>query len=140
MASISSDNIFKIFDPPPTQSHHQDTTPHTNYILLKMVVHGVSNYYIQEFSQQSRNQNPSSPIGLSIKLKYFNILLEYLKRIDMSHSETLYELKDIIGESTLHYTFTEMISFYEEIEYYEDCSYLMEFIRLFFPKRSWKPL
>jgi hypothetical protein len=77
-------------------------------------------------------------IDASIKLKYFIGLMRYLERIDLSQSDTLYDLKDLFGEQSIDYALKEMIDFFEEVEMYENCALLMRFYKVFFPKNSWK--
>jgi hypothetical protein len=64
--------------------------------------------------------------------------MRYLERIDLSQSDTLYDLKDLFGEQSIDYALKEMIDFFEEVEMYENCALLMKFFKIFFPKNSWK--
>lgn len=131
-------NIFEVGDEEVYRENGVEDLLHNTYILLGMTIKGVENYFIMEQMYQNRYGETFSTVRDSIKLKYFTGLMRYLERIDLSQSDTLYELKDLFGEQSIEYALTEMVDFFEGVEMYENCALLMKFYKVFFPKNSWK--
>ena len=131
-------NIFEVGDEEVYRENGVEDLLHNTYILLGMTIKGVENYFIMEQMYQNRYGETFSTVKDSIKLKYFTGLIKYLERIDLSQSDTLYELKDLFGEQSIEYALTEMVDFFEGVEMYENCALLMKFYKVFFPKNSWK--
>ena len=131
-------NIFEVGDEEVYRENGVEDLLHNTYILLGMTIKGVENYFIMEQMYQNRYGETFSTVKDSIKLKYFTGLIRYLVRIDLSQSDTLYELKDLFGEQSIEYALTEMVDFFEGVEMYENCALLMKFYKVFFPKNSWK--
>ena len=131
-------NIFEVGDEEVYKENGVEDLLHNTYILLGMTIKGVENYFIMEQMYQNRYGETFSTVKDSIKLKYFTGLIKYLERIDLSQSDTLYELKDLFGEQSIEYALTEMVDFFEGVEMYENCALLMKFYKVFFPKNSWK--
>ena len=131
-------NIFEVGDEEVYRENGVEDLLHNTYILLGMTIKGVENYFIMEQMYQNRYGETFSTVRDSIKLKYFTGLMRYLERIDLSQSDTLYELKDLFGEQSIEYALTEMVDFFEGVEMYENCALLMRFYKVFFPKNSWK--
>lgn len=131
-------NIFEVGDEEVYRENGVEDLLHNTYILLGMTIKGVENYFIMEQMYQNRYGETFSTVRDSIKLKYFTGLIKYLERIDLSQSDTLYELKDLFGEQSIEYALTEMVDFFEGVEMYENCALLMKFYKVFFPKNSWK--
>jgi hypothetical protein len=131
-------NIFEVGDEEVYRENGVEDLLHNTYILLGMTIKGVENYFIMEQMYQNRYGETFSTVRDSIKLKYFTGLIRYLERIDLSQSDTLYELKDLFGEQSIEYALTEMVDFFEGVEMYENCALLMKFYKVFFPKNSWK--
>ena len=131
-------NIFEVGDEEVYRENGVEDLLHNTYILLGMTIKGVENYFIMEQMYQNRYGETFSTVRDSIKLKYFTGLIRYLERIDLSQSDTLYELKDLFGEQSIEYALTEIVDFFEGVEMYENCALLMKFYKVFFPKNSWK--
>ena len=141
MKKIDKATLFSIFEAGDEEVYRENGVEdllHNTYILLGMTIKGVENYFIMEQMYQNRYGETFSTVKDSIKLKYFIGLIKYLERIDLSQSDTLYELKDLFGEQSIEYALTEMVDFFEGVEMYENCALLMKFYKVFFPKNSWK--
>ena len=141
MKKIDKATLFSIFEAGDEEVYRENGVEdllHNTYILLGMTIKGVENYFIMEQMYQNRYGETFSTVKDSIKLKYFTGLIKYLERIDLSQSDTLYELKDLFGEQSIEYALTEMVDFFEGVEMYENCALLMKFYKVFFPKNSWK--
>lgn len=141
MKKIDKATLFSIFEVGDQEVYRENGVEdllHNTYILLGMTIKGVENYFIMEQMYQNRYGETFSTVRDSIKLKYFTGLIKYLERIDLSQSDTLYELKDLFGEQSIEYALKEMVDFFEGVEMYENCALLMQFYKVFFPKNSWK--
>lgn len=141
MKKIDKATLFSIFEAGDEEIYRENGVEdllHNTYILFGMTIKGVENYFIMEQMYQNRYRETFSTVRDSIKLKYFTGLIKYLERIDLSQSDTLYELKDLFGEQAIEYALTEMVDFFEGVEMYENCALLMKFYKVFFPKNSWK--
>lgn len=141
MKKIDKTTLFSIFEVGDQEVYRENGVEdllHNTYILLGMTIKGVENYFIMEQMYQNRYGETFSTVRDSIKLKYFTGLIKYLERIDLSQSDTLYELKDLFGEQSIEYALKEMVDFFEGVEMYENCALLMQFYKVFFPKNSWK--
>jgi len=137
---LNADELFGIFsanDEEVYKENGMEDILHETYMLFGMAIKGVENYYIMEQMYQNRYGESFSNVRESIKLKYFTGLMKYLQRIDVSQSETLYELKDLFGEPSIEYAIKEMVDFFVKLEMYENCALLMKFYKVFFPKKSW---
>jgi len=108
-------SIFEVGDEEVYKENGVDDLLHSTYILFGMKVKGVENYFIMEQMYQNRYGETFSTVKDSIKLKYFIGLMRYLERIDLSQSDTLYDLKDLFGEQSIDYALKEMIDFFEEL-------------------------
>ena len=141
MRKIDKNTLFSIFEAVNEEVYQENEvydSLHNTYVLLGMVVRGVENYSIMEQMYENRYKESFATVRDSIKVKYFTGLIRYLERIDLLQLDTLYELKDLLGEQSINYALTEMIDFFEEVEMYENCALLMQFYKVFFPKNSWK--
>ena len=141
MRKIDKNTLFSIFEAVNEEVYQENevyNSLHNTYVLLGMVVRGVENYSIMEQMYENRYKESFATVRDSIKVKYFTGLIKYLERIDLSQSDTLYELKDLFGEQSIEYAVTEMVDFFEGVEMYENCALLMKFYKVFFPKNSWK--
>ena len=141
MRKIDKNTLFSIFEAVNEEVYQENEvydSLHNTYVLLGMAVRGVENYSIMEQMYENRYKESFATVRDSIKVKYFTGLIRYLERIDLLQLDTLYELKDLLGEQSINYALTEMIDFFEEVEMYENCALLMQFYKVFFPKNSWK--
>jgi len=137
---LNTDELFNIFSASDEEVYKENGIHdilHDTYMLFGMTIKGVENYYIMEQMYENRYGESFSNVRESIKLKYFIGLMRYLERIDLSQSDTLYELKDLFGEPAIDYAIKEMVDFFEKLEMYEHCALLMKFYKVFFPKKSW---
>ena len=141
MKKIDRDTLFTIFEIGDEEVYNENGVSDILYdstVLFNMAVRGVENYYLMEQMYTNKYGESFTSVKESIKLKYFIGLLRYLERIDLSQAETLYQLKDVFGEQSIHYALREMIDFFEKLEMYEYCAILFKFYKVFFPKNSWK--
>ena len=137
MKKLNSDELFSIFsqgDQTVYQENSLEEVLDNSFVLFGMVVKGVENYFIIDKIYSTRYGKDYDSPSNSIKLKYFNGLIGYLKRINLSQSDTVLELVDEFGPQAIKYALEELLEFYEEREYYEKCAIIFKFYDLFFKK------
>jgi hypothetical protein len=137
MKKLNSSDLFSIFtlgDEEVYKEHNIEDVMDNSFILFGMVVRGVENYFIIDKIYAHRYGDRYDSVCDSIKLKYFNGLVNYLERIEDLHSDTVNDLKDEFGPQAINYALEEMLNFYEEKEVYEKCAVIYRFYQLFFKK------
>ena len=134
MKKLNSDDLFNIFsirDEEVFKEHHIEDLLDNSFILFGMAVRGVENYFIIDKMYANRYGERYDSIRDSIKIKYFNGLVNYLERVEDIQSDTVEELKDEFGPQAIKYALEEMLNLYEEIEMYEKCAIIFKFYELF---------
>ena len=137
MKKLNSNDIFNIFslgDEEVYKEHKMEDIMQDSFVLFGMVIRGVENYFIIDRIYASRYGKDYDSVRDSIKLKYFNGLLNYLERVKISQSDTFLDLMDEFGPQAIKYALEEMLDFYEEREIYEKCAVIFKFYELFFIK------
>jgi len=137
MKKLNSSDIFSIFslgDEEVFKEHKVESIMEDSFVLFGMAVRGVENYFIIDKIYSNKYGERYDSVRDSIKLKYFNGLVNYLERIDLTQSGTVLELKDEFGPQAIKYALEEMLEFYEKVELYEKCAIIFKFYELFFIK------
>ena len=133
MKKLDSNDLFNIFsvgDEEIFKEHKIEVVDNT-FILFGMAIRGVENYFIIDKVYSSRYQEHYVSVRDSIKLKYFNGLVNYLERVKDIQSDTVEYLEDEFGSQAIHYALEELLEFYKELEMYEKCAIIFKFIELF---------
>jgi hypothetical protein len=137
MKKLNSDDLFNIFsvgDEEIFKEHRIEDIMDNTFILFGMAVRGVENYYIIDKMYDRRYGEHYFSVRDSIKLKYFNGLVNYLERVKDIKVDTVEELKDEFGPQAIKYALEELLEFYKELEMYEKCAIIFKFYELFFKK------
>jgi hypothetical protein len=137
MKKLNSEDLFNIFsmgDEEVYKEHKVEGVMDDPFVLFGMAVRGVENYFIIDRLYDNRFGEKYDSVRDSIKLKYFNGLMRYLERVDLSQLETASELKDEFGLQAIKYALEELLEFYEGKEIYEKCAIIFKFYELFFKK------
>ena len=136
MKKLNSDDLFNIFSVGDEEifKEHKIAVMDNSFILLGMVVRGVENYFIIDKMYDRRYGEHYDSVKDSIKLKYFNGLVNYLERVEDIQSDTVEYLEDEFGPQAIHYALEELLEFYKELEMYEKCAIIFKFYQLFFKK------
>ena len=137
MKELNSDDLFNIFSQGDEEVYRENQVEdilNNSFVLFGMVVRGVENYFIINKIYSHKFGKDYASISDSIKLKYFNGLVIYLERINLSQSDTVLELVDEFGPQPIKYALEELLEFYEEKEMYEKCAIIFKFYDLFFKK------
>lgn len=137
MKKLNSNELFNIFsqdDHNLLYDHIQEEVVHDDFILFGSIIMGVGNYYLvdQIYSHKYKEQYDS--VRESIKLKYFNGLMKYFDRIDVLQPDTVNQLVDEFGRSTIHKDLHQLLHFYENNELYEKCSIIFKYLQFFLVK------
>jgi uncharacterized protein (UPF0305 family) len=136
MKKLDSNDLFNIFsvgDEEIFKEHKIEVVDNT-FILFGMAIRGVENYFIIDKMYASRYQEHYDSVRDSIKLKYFNGLVNYLERVKDIKADTVEELADEFGPQAIKYGLEELLEFYKELEMYEKCAIIFKFYELFFKK------
>lgn len=134
MKKLNSEDLFNIFsqgDEEVYKENHVEDVLDNSFVLFGMVVRGVENYFIIDKIYSRRFGEDYVSMSDSIKLKYFNGLLIYLERINLTQPGTVLELVDEFGPQPIKYALEELLQFYEEREMYEKCAIIFKFYDLF---------
>jgi hypothetical protein len=137
MKKLNSKDLFSIFslgDEEVYEEHKVGGVVDDSFTLFGMTVRGVENYFIIDKIYDNRFGEKYDSVRDSIKLKYFNGLIRYLERVDLSQLETASGLKDEFGLQAIKYALEELLEFYEGKEMYEKCAIIFKFYELFFVK------
>jgi hypothetical protein len=127
-------NIFTLSDEEVYKEHQVEGVFNNSFILFGMAVKGVENYFIIDRIYANKYREQYDSVKESIKLKYFNGLVNYLERIDLLQSDTILSLEDELSPQAIKYALEEMLDLYEEKEMYEKCAIIFRFYQLFFKK------
>lgn len=137
MKKLNSNDLFDIFsqgDEAVYRENQVEDILDNSFVLFGMVVKGVENYFIIDKIYTNKYGEDYISVSDSIKLKYFNSLVKYLERINISQLDTVVELGEEFGLQSIKYALEEMLDFYQEKEYYEKCAIIFKFHNLFFIK------
>lgn len=137
MKKLNSNDIFDIFsigDEEIYKEHKVEDLLNDSFIQFGMAIRGVENYFIIDKMYASRYGEKYDSVRGSIKIKYFNGLVNYLERIKLSQLDTPSILMDEFGPQAIKYALEEMLDLYEEKEMYEKCAIIFKFYELFFIK------
>jgi hypothetical protein len=137
MKKLDSKGLFDIFsqgDEAIYQEHGIPEALDNNFVLFGTVVRGVENYFIIDKIYSYKFGEEYDSVSDSIKMKYFNGLINYLERIDVSQSDTLKDLLDEFEPQVVKSVLQELLDFYEEKEVYEKCAIIFKFFDILFAK------
>ena len=137
MKKLDSKELFDIFsqgDEVIYTEHGVDQVLDKSFVLFGMVVRGVENYFIIDKIYSYKFGEEYDSVSDSIKMKYFNGLLLYLDRIDITQGDTLKDLLDEFEPQVVQNVLRELLDFYERKELYEKCAIIFKFYDIFFKK------
>ena len=137
MKKLNSKELFDIFsqgDEAIYAEHGVEDLLDNSFVLFGMVVRGVENYFIIDKICRYKFGQEYDSVRDSIKMKYFNGLLIYLDRIDISHGDTLKDLLIEFEPQVVRHALQQLLDFYETKELYEKCAIIFKFFDLFFKK------
>ena len=137
MKKLDSKGLFNIFSQQDEAIYHEHGIPNAlndDFILFGTVVKGVENYFIIHTIYSYKFGQEYDSVSDSIKMKYFNGLISYLERIDISQSDTLINILDEFEPDVVRNVLQQLLDFYESKEMYEKCVIIFKFIDFFFAK------
>lgn len=133
MQPLDKNTLFSIFEAGDEEVYREnnvDNLLENPYVLMGMVVRGVENWYLMDLMYKRSHPKEYSRVRPTIRLKYYNKLLGYLKRLDPNKFETVYTIGDSFDSREVEDRLTDMIQFYESIEQYEKCAIVKSYIDL----------
>lgn len=134
MKKLNANTLFDIFSQGDEQIYIDNGVHdvlNNSFVLFGMVVKGVENYFIIDQMYHTRFGKSYLEVKQDIKLKYFDQLVKYLSRIDVSRSDTLSTLEDEFTPQAIKYALDELLDFYEDLEHYENCVIIYKFHNIF---------
>lgn len=137
MKKLDSKGLFNIFSQGDEAIYEEHGIPQAldnDFVLFGTVVRGVENYFIIDKIYSYKFGQEYDSVSDSIKMKYFNALIKYLERIDITQSDTLSDLLDEFEPQVVKNVLQELLDFYEEKEVYEQCAVIFKFFDIFFKK------
>lgn len=134
MKRLDRDSLFSIFEKGDEQIYKdlgiEDQLDNT-FVLFGMVVKGVENFYIIDQMYLNRYGESYDSVRDSIKLKYFTVLVNYLRRVGQFDSYTAHAVLDEFGQSAITYSLEHLLYFFEQKEYYENCALVKKYLDIF---------
>lgn len=137
MKKLDSKGLFNIFSQGDEAIYEEHGIPQVldnDFVLFGTVIRGVENYFIIDKIYSYKFGEEYDSVSDSIKMKYFNALIKYLERIDITQSDTLGDLLDEFEPQVVKNVLQELLDFYEEKEVYEQCVIIFKFFDIFFKK------
>lgn len=137
MKKLNNKQLFDIFSQGDEQVYADNGVQEifdTPFTLLGTVVRGVENYLTIDMIYTYKLAHEYTSVSEPIKLKYFNTLVNYLDRIDITQSDTLIQAIDELGYDQVHQALTTLLTFYESNELYEQCIIIFRFFNNFLNK------
>ena len=134
MKDLDSTQLFNIFFQQndhvlPQEASHQDID--NDFIIFGTIITTIHNYYLIDQIYSHKYQNNYDSVRESIKLKYFNGLMRYFDRIDVLQLDTVIDLIDEFGKTTIASTLKQLLDFYEQQEHYEKCTIIFKYLQKF---------
>tara|TARA_R110000772_G_scaffold165153_1_gene276463 strand:+ start:534 stop:965 length:432 start_codon:yes stop_codon:yes gene_type:complete len=128
-------SIFEQGDEEIYKEHNAEDVLNNPYVLIGMVVTGVDNFHLLDKMYLLKHQEDYSRVRENVKLKYYNRLFRYLKRIEVKSVMDVYDIGlDYDIDASLE-CLNDMLYFYERLEVYEKCAIVMQFTDLLYGKK-----
>ena len=121
-------SIFEAGDEEVYKEHKVTNVLDNPYVIVGMVTRSVQNYYLMEAMYKRHYKEVFEEQKNNIKLKYYNKMFQYLKRLELNKFETVYSVGDAYDLNASLYAFSDILQFFESIEYYEKCAYVKRLI------------
>ena len=138
MHKLNPHTLFSIFeqgDEEIYKEHNAEDVLNNPYVLIGMVVTGVDNFHLLDKMYLLKHQEDYSRVRENVKLKYYNRLFRYLKRIEVKSVMDVYDIGlDYDIDASLE-CLNDMLYFYERLEMYEKCAIVMQFTDLLYGKK-----
>lgn len=137
MAGLNAESLFSIFsqgDEEVYKEHGVEDILDNSFVLIGMVIKSVENYYIIDQIYTQKYKKDYELFRDDLKLKYFSRLLTYLKRINVANMGVISSLRGEFDDSSIQYSFNELLIFFEEREMYEECAEIISVLNAIFDK------
>ena len=138
MHKLNPHTLFSIFeqgDEEIYKEHNAEDVLNNPYVLIGMVVTGVDNFHLLDKMYLLKHQEDYSRVRENVKLKYYNRLFRYLKRVEVKSVMDVYDIGlDYDIDASLE-CLNDMLYFYERLEVYEKCAIVMQFTDLLYGKK-----
>lgn len=133
MNKLDPHTLFSIFeqgDEDVYKEHGQEDVLKNPFVLMQMVTRGIENYEMMSIIYQKHHPEQFDRIKDLLKLKYYNKLYSYLKRINYNSLENIYKIGDTFEKRQVGEALNTLLSYYELLEEYEKCGEIVKYIQL----------
>jgi hypothetical protein len=130
MNQLDPHTLFSIFEQGDEQIYQEygmEDKLNNQYVLIGMVVKGLENYLIMDIMYTRHYGQDYKRIKSTIKYKYYNKLLGYLKRIDSSNFNEVYKIGESFDRQTVVASLDTLRVYFELLEEYEKCSIIKRY-------------
>lgn len=133
MNKLDPHTLFSIFeqgDEEIYKEHGQEEVLKNPFVLMQMVTRGIENYEMMAIIYQKHYPEQFDRIKDLLKLKYYNKLYSYLKRINYNSLENIYKIGDTFEKRQVGEALNTLLEYYERLEEYEKCGEIVKYIQL----------
>ena len=133
MNKLDPHTLFSIFeqgDEDVYKEHGQEDVLTNPFVLMQMVTRGIENYEMMSIIYQKHHPEQFDRIKDLLKLKYYNKLYSYLKRINYNSLENIYKIGDTFEKREVGEALNTLLYYYEVLEEYEKCGEIVKYIQL----------
>ena len=133
MNKLDPHTLFSIFeqgDEDVYKEHGQEDVLKNPFVLMQMVTRGIENYEMMSIIYQKHHPEQFDRIKDLLKLKYYNKLYSYLKRINYNSLENIYKIGDTFEKREVGEALNTLLYYYEVLEEYEKCGEIVKYIQL----------
>ena len=133
MNKLDPHTLFSIFeqgDEDVYKEHGQEDVLKNPFVLMQMVTRGIENYDMMSIIYQKHHPEQFDRIKDLLKLKYYNKLYSYLKRINYNSLENIYKIGDTFEKREVGEALNTLLYYYEVLEEYEKCGEIVKYIQL----------
>ena len=130
MQPLDPNTLFSIFEQGDEQIYQEygmSDTLNNPFVLMGMVVKGLENFLMMDIMYTRHYGQDYKRVKSTIKYKYFNKLLGYLKRIDSTNFNQVYKIGESFDRQTVVASLDTLRVYYELLEEYEKCAIIKRY-------------
>jgi hypothetical protein len=133
MQPIDPHTLFSIFEKGDEEIYKEHASLEAlknPFVLMGTVLRGIENYYLMDVMYARSYPDEYKKVRKLTKLKYFNNLFRYLKKIDISNPDRVYRIGESFDRESTVRGLDVLRVFYEKLEHYEKCAVIKKYIDL----------
>ena len=141
MKDINVDTIFEVFNQGDEIIYRNAGLEHVmdeDVILLNTAIRGIENYWKLDEIFSNKQGERYEDIRMQVKVKYFNKMYGYLKKVGMRKLEPFFDTVGDLGYGTVENSLKEYLDHFIEVEEYEKCVIIHKLLnvvrKLYYPE------